>query len=174
MASETEKGKKRKKPEKPQAHQSNGWKKVDIGDELLLGSEEGGFLELEELSPDAIFSPDTAADDLAEQTAKAAPSTAKPKKQKKGSTKDGTKHRVNESTEGVKVDKNRKKSAAEIGEAESDVDGLKAKIAALQQENAALKCATSLRTSIILYELQMQNLLYPYGADATLSIMRMS
>jgi len=143
MASALEKGKKRKKPEQPQAHQSNGWKKVDIGDELLLGSEEGGFLELEELSPDAIFSPDTTADDTAEQTTKAAPSTAKPKKQKKGSTKDGTKQGVNESTEGVKVEKKRKKSAAGIGEAEFDVDGLKAKIAALQQENAALKCAIS-------------------------------
>ncbi len=141
LTSEIEKGKKRKKPEKPHR---NGWKKVDIGDELLLGSEEGGFLELEELSPDAIFSPDTAADDTAEQTAKPAPSTAKPKKQKKGITKDASRQGVNESTEGVKVDKKRKKDGAKIGEAESDVDGLKAKIAALQQENAALKCVISL------------------------------
>ena len=45
-----EKGRKRKKPDKGMTLPSAGWKKVDVGDELLLGSEEGGFLELEELS----------------------------------------------------------------------------------------------------------------------------
>jgi hypothetical protein len=30
---------------------TKGWKKIDVGDEILLGSEEYGFMGLEELDP---------------------------------------------------------------------------------------------------------------------------
>ena len=44
-------GTKRKRPARSPWDAAQGWKRVDIGDELLIGSEEGGFLELEELRP---------------------------------------------------------------------------------------------------------------------------
>ena len=142
-----EKNRKKKKADLPPAFASKGWKRVDVGDELLLGSEEGGFLELEELTPNVAALPASAAAagalEVSEHAAAMAASAVKPKKQKKESTGCCSKQGVMEPSEAVKADKNKKQNAAEADGAAADLEGLKAKVAALQQENAALKCAVS-------------------------------
>ena len=141
------KSRKRKKANLPPAFAINGWKKVDVGDELLLGSEEGGFLELEELTPAAAAPPAAAAaaaapkDDTAAHAAKLTPSSVKPKKRKKGSAEEGSKQGVMVASEAVAAKKKPRQKAAKGEGTTADLEGLKAKIAALQQENAALKYA---------------------------------
>ena len=144
-----EKSRERKKANVPLALASEGWKTVDVGDELLLGSEEGGFLELEEFTPAALNATQSAAvgiaDDVSQHAATGAASAAKPKKQKRRrTTDDGSEHSATEASELRKPDKIGKRDAAKHAEATADVKELKARIAALQQENAALKYAVSL------------------------------
>ncbi len=135
-----EKTRKRKKADVPLASASKGWKKIEVGDELLLGSDEGGFMELEEFTPAAPTSQPAAAGDVSQHTAAETASAAKAKKQKKGSTIDGVKQTAKEA---AKADKKGKKNVVKDAGAPADVEDLKAKIAALQQENAALKYALS-------------------------------
>lgn len=139
-----EKTRKRKKADVPLALASKGWKKIDVGDELLLGSEEGGFLELEELSPAATNSQPAAAaaaDVVSEHTATGTASAVKSTKQKKGRKDDGSRQTAMEGAKAVKAEKKGKRHASKDEGAAADVEDLKAKIAALQQENAALKYA---------------------------------
>ena len=141
-----EKTRKRKKADVPLALASKGWKKVDVGDELLLGSEEGGFLELEEFNPAAPASQSAAVEaavDASQHTFTGTASAVKSKKQKKGRADDGTKQTAKVALKAAKADKEGKKIAAKDEGAPADVEDLKAKIAALQQENAALKYAIS-------------------------------
>ena len=138
-----EKTRKRKKADVPLALASKGWKKVDVGDELLLGSDEGGFMELEEFTPAAPTSEPAAAGaavDVSQHTAAGKASDAKAEKQKKGSTNDGVKQTAKEA---AKADNKGKRIVVKDAGAAADVEDLKAKIAALQQENAALKYALS-------------------------------
>lgn len=156
-----EKSRKRKKANVPPALASEGWKKVDVGDELLLGSEEGGFLELEEFAPAVIASQSAAAgiaDEASKQTATGAASAAKPKSKKRRSkTDDPSEHGAKEASILGKADKKGKKDAAQHAGAPADVEGLKAKIAALQQENAALKYAVSLTSWGVVCSHRMEN-----------------
>ena len=134
-----------------------------MGDELLLGSEEGGFLELEELTPNVAALPASAAaagaPEVSEHAATMAASAVKPKKQKKESTGSGSKQGVMEPSEVVKADRmNKMKSAANPDGAAADLEGLKAKVAALQQENAALKYVFPLTSSLIVPCFPLTNL----------------
>ena len=136
-----ETGKKRKKPEVPSGFVNAGWKKVDVVDDLLLGSEEGGFMELEELVPPTKPSFEVAASRSTEQEDGTGASPTKTSKQKKqradGKTRLESKQVVKtaDAQQTAHVSTPLKEQPAE------DVEGLKAKLAALQQENEALKCA---------------------------------
>lgn len=138
-----DKVKKRKKPEKLSGFIAAGWRKVDVGDQLLLGSEEGGFMELEEMAPPAKPDAKAAVVDTVEDAAKAAPSAAKSKKQKKQKEKikEGGSEPRTEQVPRASLKPAKAKKSQEVEELPADVEGLKAKIAALQQENEALKCA---------------------------------
>lgn len=140
-----EKGRKRKKPDKGMTIPSAGWKKVDIGDELLLGSEEGGFLELEEFSPAAIPALSAAVEGKDSHEAGASPSAGKSKMQK---TKTKDSPQSEQALKAVKPKKRAKKDVQGTEEGRDDVRELKAKLAALQQENAALKYAPELMLAI--------------------------
>ena len=125
-----------------------------MGDELLLGSEEGGFLELEALTPAVIASPASAAAAGAVEVSKHAATVAaagvKPKTHKK-STGGGSKQGAIEGSEAVEEDrkkKKKKKSDAKADRAATELAGLKAKVAALQHGNAALKCAVPLISGV--------------------------
>lgn len=135
-----DKVKKRKKPEKLSGFIAAGWRKVDVGDQLLLGSEEGGFMELEEMAPPAKPDAKAAVVDTVEDAAKAAPSAAKSKKQKEKIKEGGSEPRT-EQVPRASLKPAKAKKSQEVEELPADVEGLKAKIAALQQENEALKCA---------------------------------
>ena len=138
-------GKKRKRPAHTPLKGLQGWHKVEVGDELLIGSEEGGFLELEEFkpAPGAIQGlPEPAEQELNGASQKKpekeqASLDKKPKKKKKLAPKDvdsqaargtGDMH-LSAGTPG----------ASRGGEPVSDVAALKAELAKLQAENAALK-----------------------------------
>ena len=140
MSMET--GRKRKKPEAPSKFVHAGWKRVDVGDDLLLGSEEGGFMELEELLPPTKSSPEVAASKSSEPGDGTVASPTKTSKQKKQTADRKTR---SESKQVMKTADAQQTAHASIApEAEQpaeDVKGLKAKLAALQQENKALKCA---------------------------------
>ena len=140
-----EKGRKRKKPDEGMTLPSAGWKKVDVGDELLLGSEEGGFLGLEELSPAAIPALSAAVDGKDSREAGASPFPVKPKMQKI-KTKDSPESE--QAPKAVKPKRKAKTGVREKQEVGDDVGELKAKLAALQQENAALKYAPELLLAI--------------------------
>ena len=140
-----EKSRKRKKPDKEMKIPSAGWKKVDVGDELLLGSEEGGFLELEELSPAAIPALSAAVDGKNSHEAGASPSAVKSKMQK---TKTKDSPQTEQAPKAVKPKNHAKKGVQGIEEGGDDVGELKAKLATLQQENAALKYAPELMLAI--------------------------
>ncbi len=132
----TEKGVKRQKAEKGMTMPSAGWEKVDVGDELLLGSEEGGFLELEELCPSAIPTLSGAVDGRNSHETGASPSAVKSKMQR---TKNTDHPESEQAPQAVKPKKKPQKGVQGIEDSGDDVGKLKAKLAALQQENAALK-----------------------------------
>ena len=140
MSMET--GKKRKKPEAVSGFLDAGWKRVDVGDDLLLGSEEGGFMELEELLPSTKPSSEAAASRSTKQGDGTVASPTKASKQKK--QKADKKTRL-ESKQVMKTADAQQTAhagiAPEIEQPADDVEGLRAKLAALQQENKALKCA---------------------------------
>ena len=138
-----EDSRKRKKPEVPSGFISAGWKRVDVGDELLLGSEEGGFMELEELIPPIHPSSEV----HASRTVKPGDSTVAPStkasKQKKQKADRRTRLKSKPVMKTADVPHAAHVSVApEAAEQSSeDVEGLKAKLAVLQRENEALKCA---------------------------------
>ena len=137
-----ETGRKRKKPEDPSGFVNAGWKRVDVGDDLLLGSAEGGFMELEELLPPSKPSSEVAASRSAKQGDGTSASPTKASKQKK--QKADRKTRL-ESKQVMKTADAQQTAHASIApepeQPADDVEGLRAKLASLQQENEALKCA---------------------------------
>lgn len=122
-----------------------GWQKVQVGDELLIGSEEGGFLELEEFkpSPGAIMGlPEPVEQELngtsqkGLEEEKASPAK-KPKKNKKLASK-SVNSQAARGTEDLQQSTGTPGSNAGGGPV-SDIAALKAELAKLQAENAALK-----------------------------------
>ena len=137
-----ETGRKRKKPEAPSGFVNAGWKRVDVGDDLLLGSEEGGFMELEELLPPTKPSSEVAASRPTKQGDGTSASPTKASEQKK--QKADRKSRLVSKQIMKTADAQQTAHVSIASEAEQsaeDVEGLRAKLAALQQENEALKCA---------------------------------
>ena len=133
---------KRKKPEASLGFAHAGWKRVDVGDDLLLGSEEGGFMELEEMVPPSKVSSEVAGSRSTEQGDGTVASPTKASKQKK--QKADRKTRLESKQVMKTADAQQTAHASTAPEAEQpadDVEGLRAKLAALQQENEALKCA---------------------------------
>ena len=138
-----ENGRKRKKPEVPSGFISAGWKRVDVGDELLVGSEEGGFMELEELVPPTNSSSEVAASRSTKQEEDGTVATPiKTSKQKKQKADRKTRLESKRVMKTADVQPTAHVSMAPRAEQSAeDVEGLRAKLAALQQENKALKCA---------------------------------
>ena len=160
-----ENGRKRKKPEVLSGFVSSGWKRVDVGDELLLGSEEGGFMELEELVPPTKSSSKAAASRSTKQGDGTVASPSKTSKQKKQQADRKTRPESKQVTETADAQQTAHASIApEAAEFAEDIEGLKAKLAALQQENKALKCAAlqsmllpnMTRTQITLYSISSE------------------
>eukprot|EP00775_Hariotina_reticulata_P001872 gene1872-2209_t len=122
---------------------SNGWKVLDIKDELLLGAEEGGFAGLEVLEDVSLIDAGYLAslNQAAAQQPDAAEGPAS-----KGKTAKALKRQQQEVQPAAASTKKRKMSAAAaarsgsepVGDAD-DVHTLKARLAALEAENRALK-----------------------------------
>jgi hypothetical protein len=136
-----------------------GWQKVDVGDELLLGSEEGGFLELEEYKPSpgsVMFNQLTVPESQVEP--------GKPKKAKKAEkSRQGADEKDHQKKSKAQVPSSDKAAAAkpepsrskkkakpahqrqEAGTSQAadtgsdDVAALKAQLASLHEENRRLK-----------------------------------
>ncbi|KAG7669560.1 hypothetical protein Ndes2526B_g05899 [Nannochloris sp. 'desiccata'] len=98
---------------------TKGWKKVEVGDEILLGSEEYGFMGLEELDPSMLGPEIFLGEEPASFGAAAEKETAAIPPKKKAKTK-------------ISKQDNSKTQ-------EESVDDLKARLAALEAENKALK-----------------------------------
>lgn len=136
-------GKKRKRTADNPLTGLQGWQKVEVGDELLIGSEEGGFLELEEFKPTpAIIGLPQPAEQELKGTIQKEPeeepvSLSKKPKKKKAAPKDG-KTEAARGTEDVQPSTGTPGTSAG-GEPVSDIAALKAQLAKLQAENAALK-----------------------------------
>ena len=140
MSMET--GRKRKNPEARSGFVNAGWKRVDVGDDLLLGSEEGGFMELEELLPPTKSAPEVAASRSSEPGDGKVASPTKTSKQKKQKADRKTRLESKQVMKAADAQGMAHVSiAAEAEQPAEDVEGLRAKLAALQQENEALKCA---------------------------------
>lgn len=133
---------KRKKPEVPSEFISAGWKRVDVGNELLLGSEEGGFMELEELVPPSKSSSkvDQSRPVKPEDIMAASPTETSTQKKQKPDRKTRVKSKpvmkTADAPQTAQVS-----IAPEAEQSAEDVEGLKAKLDALKKENEALKCA---------------------------------
>ena len=117
---------------------ANGWKQFKVGDDLMLGSTEGGFMGLEVLEPDETLlfghhkrqaqqAPDAEDEDMLAEVDEV-PSN---KKSKKSADKPQSKK--------AKLSEPSSTQPAAKGTAGSSLDLLNAKIAALEAENSALK-----------------------------------
>lgn len=144
-------GKKRKRAAVGPITGSHGWQRVDVGDELLIGAEEGGFMELEEFTPapgSILGASDVPDHDLsvAKET-KANVDGPKPDKKSK-KKKPGLKEASSEvaaraksraAAEPKQQRSTAPKASAAEGPVSDDVAALKVQLAKLQAENAALK-----------------------------------
>ena len=151
-------GEKRKRATGGPITGSHGWQRVDVGDELLIGAEEGGFMELEEFTPapgSILGASDVPKHDVsvAEET-KARLDGPKPDK-KSQKKKPGLKEASSEvaaraMSRAAAEPKQQGSTAPEASAAEGpvsaaegpvsdDVAALKVQLAKLQAENAALK-----------------------------------
>ncbi len=141
-------GKKRKRTAGGPLTGSQGWKTVDVGDELLIGSEEGGFMELEEFTPapgvivGALEPTEVEQDVMTQKKAKkVGDKHDQPKKKKKSGLKEGASEAALRKTSNAAEPKQKGSAAVEASPAEgsNDVAALMAQLAKLQAENAALK-----------------------------------
>ncbi|CAL8469133.1 g8674 [Coccomyxa elongata] len=138
-------GKKRKRTADNPLTGLQGWQKVEVGDELLIGSEEGGFLELEEFKPTPgalVGLPEPAKQEL-NGTSQNRPedveaSPDKKSKKKKKLTLKTVDTLAARGTEDLQQSTCTPGSSAGGGPV-SDVAALKIELAKLQAENAALK-----------------------------------
>ena len=121
-----------------------GWKKVEVGDELLLAAEEGGFLEVEEYVPGcggdgaAVLGPNlaaAAADGPASEQVKA----GSERKTKKLSKRQKTSGKLHAEPGADTPDGDR--GPATMPGLEEEVSELRMQIRALQQDNQRLKLA---------------------------------
>ncbi|BDA45127.1 DEAD-box ATP-dependent RNA helicase 13 [Coccomyxa sp. Obi] len=134
-------GKKRKRTADNPLAGMQGWQKVEVGDELLIGSEEGGFLELEEFkpTPGAIMGlPQPTEQQLTDTEKKQASLDKKPKKKKKLAPKE-VDTKAARGTEDMQLSTGSAGASAGGEPVSDDVAALKAQLAKLQAENAALK-----------------------------------
>lgn len=117
---------------------ANGWKQVKVGDDLMLGSTEGGFMGLEVLEPDETLlfghherqmqqAPDAEDEDMLA----AVDEVASNKKSNKSAEKPQNKR--------AKLSEPGATPPAARGAASTSLKVLNAKIAALEAENSALK-----------------------------------
>lgn len=117
---------------------ANGWKQVKVGDDLMLGSTEGGFMGLEVLEPDQTLlfghherqvqqAPDAEDEDMLA----AVDEVASNKKSKNSAEKPQNKR--------AKLSEPGATPPAAKGTASTSMEVLNAKIAALEAENSALK-----------------------------------
>ena len=119
-----------------------GWKKVEVGDELLLAAEEGGFLEIEEYVPGcggdgaAVLGPNLAAAAADEPAQVKAGSERKAKKLSKRQ-KTGCKLHAKPGPISPEGDW----GPATMPGSEEEVSELRRQIRALQQDNERLKLA---------------------------------
>lgn len=121
---------------------ASGWKQVKVGDDLMLGSTEGGFMGLEVLEPDETLlfghhkrqaqqAPDAEDEEMLAEVDEVA-SDKKPKKPKKSAEMPQSKK--------AKLSEPDATPPAVTGSAKTSLEQqLNAKIAALEAENSALK-----------------------------------
>lgn len=134
----------------------SGWKAVDVGDDILLGAEEGGFAGLEVLEDVSVLDPelmkalDAAAaghqqsgvDARAAPAGKAAaaqPKDSASKKKAAQQQKQQQKQQQADKVAAAQATRKRGTAAADGEGEEGDVEALRAKLLALEAENAALK-----------------------------------
>lgn len=163
-------GTKRKRSDAQSWEASHGWQRVDVGDELLMGSDEGGFLELEEFKPPAgtIISGEALG---AEEAPTKAQEPSKRTSKGKGETAAAAQTALSGASEGDNAVKAAAKGRGRVkkGKVEDAIDGamqlepgqsldkpfknaaagkdsdvaaLKAQLAALKEENERLKQGT--------------------------------
>lgn len=137
-------GGKRKRTAESPFDRLQGWQKVEIGDELLIGSEESGFLELEEFTPASGSNVVSSA--AAEEPA--SPMKEKSKKELGSSDNKAKKKKALRKVAGSEAPVPQNPSAREpVGSEQQtagrpvsdDVAQLKAQLARLQAENQRLK-----------------------------------
>ena len=117
---------------------TNGWKQVKVGDDLMLGSTEGGFMGLEVLEPEETLlfghhnrQAQQAPDAEDEEMLAEVDEVASNKKSKKSADRPQSKK--------AKLSESGATPPAATGKASSSLELLNAKIAALEAENSALK-----------------------------------
>ncbi|GBF94480.1 DEAD-box ATP-dependent RNA helicase [Raphidocelis subcapitata] len=111
-----------------------GWRSVDVGEDFLLGAEEGGFAGLEILENPPIFQ---APGELWDDDAPSGKKGKKAKGAKQQQQEEGDRGAGPEG--GGKPAQRKRGAAAASGGGGDDVDALKARLQALEQENRALK-----------------------------------